>query len=310
MMRVLRAGPRQRTAQHGERRAGMSDTVFISYHPADASRAGIIAGALRAEGLMVTGDLSVPAGTLRREMFGDALADAWVVVSLLSPRAVADAELVEEAAGALARGAYLGATIDGVRPPAALANGETVDLGGWGGGRDRKLAELIEAVKGRLRPAAAAPAGPPPIFESKRGRSGGSRGTITAVMIAVLVAIGVIFVVMTRRTTTDHAAEIRTRLASIPCAWLKVDPVDNGSNGTLALTGVADDPARAGEVIRGLTRDDHEPATVTIDRIARIGSNDCPAIVAAQRSRHVDGGAIVRSDPRDAVDRHRRRLMV
>lgn len=266
--------------------AAVSDSIYVSYEPTDAARVATVTEALRGAGYSVEGaglaaDDAATAAALRR---------AWVVVVIWSPASTdrQGRHVLDEARAAAERGAYLGVSLDGAAPPFGFTGLQLVDMGSWSGGRNARLAALVEAVRRRMErlpvggasaadAAAAAPA--------KRGFLIGA-----AVAIPMVVAAGFFFANRSGDGVPPRAQAIEADLASIPCAWLQVDPVDDGSKGRLALTGVADDPERAGETIRGLGRNDPQPATVTTDRVARIGSAGCPAIDVTRRLRRDDGG--------------------
>ncbi len=265
----------------------MSDYAYIVHEPADGPRAAALLQALRAAKLDARGDAALtgePDAAAAAEIEG-----AWLVIPLWSQHSTDrdGTQAAYRAAEAPAqRGAYLGVLLDGVPPPFGFGGLQAIDLGKWSGGRDPKLQAFVDTVKRRLR---SGPAGdmPDPVAQgARRGRSLWIAGI--AALLIVLLAGGWW---LTRPAPSQRQA-IDRELSAIPCSWLKVDPVDDGSNGTLALTGVADDPARAGEVIRGLVRGAARPTTVTIDRIARIGSNDCPAIDVPRRIRQDEGGRL------------------
>ena len=265
----------------------MSDYAYIVHEPADAPRAAALLQALRAAKLDARGDAPLtgePDAATVAEIEG-----AWVVIPLWSEHSTdrAGPQAAYRAAEPPAqRGAYLGVLLDGVPPPFGFGGLQAIDLGKWSGGRDPKLQALVETVKQRLRSGPAGDMPDPVEVGTQRKRTLVIAGI--AALLAVLAAGGWWLM----RPSPSQRQAIDRELAAIPCSWLKVDPVDDGSNGTLALTGVADDPARAGEVIRGLVRGAAKPATVTIDRIAKIGSNDCPAIDVPRRIRQDEGGRL------------------
>ncbi|MFS0735807.1 toll/interleukin-1 receptor domain-containing protein [Sphingomonas sp. 1P06PA] len=265
----------------------MSDIVFVSYEPEDKPRADAIIAALRDKGVIVVGDQPVPPGASRRETFASALEMAWVVVVLWSTASTARGDgrhVATEAAGPRDRGAYLGVLLDKVAPPFGFTGLQTVDMGGWSGARDRKLDKLVDAVQKRL---AALPAG---AFEDEAPPKQG-KGKLIALLVAAVLIVAAAALFLLKPWESRESAEqmVLARLAAIPCAWLQVDPVDNGSAGKLVLTGVSDDPERAGETIRSLYRGEGMPMTVTTDRIARIGSAGCPAIDVPRRLRKEEG---------------------
>ena len=128
----------------------MSDTVFIAYEPEDAPRAAAIVQALRAAGMEVHGDAR---GAAPPETVAEALRQAWVVLVLwsdASPDRKEGRHVLAEARAAAERGAYMGVTIDKVAPPFGFTGFQLVDLSRWGGGRDHRLAGLVEDVRKRM----------------------------------------------------------------------------------------------------------------------------------------------------------------
>jgi hypothetical protein len=265
----------------------MSDTIFVSHEPEDQARAASIIAALRDAGFVVHGD--EPDDEAGRAASANALRQAWIVLVLWSDASIARGagrRVADQARAAAERGAYLGVTVDGVTPPFGFTGFQVVDLSRWNGGRDARLTTLVDEVRKRMD---RLPSGPAP---AAARAAQGSRTRLYAVLaaVALLVLAGAWYWTARVGPADDRAAQIEAELAAIPCAWLQVDPVDNGSAGRLALTGVADDPERAGETIRGLARNDAKPVEVTIDRVARIGSAGCPAIDVSRRLRQDDGG--------------------
>ena len=269
----------------------MTDIIFVSYEQEDEPRAATIIAALRAAGYEVHGDAPQPAGS--RAGLAEALRRAWVVLVLWSAASTARKDgrhVVEEARSAAERGAYLGVTLDRVDPPFGFTGFQLVDMSRWSGGRDSRLAGLLEGGRRRMErlptgPSAVSAAGP-----ATKPRT--ATYAVAAIVLLAVVAAALYFSGLLGGHVKTRGEEVDSELAAIPCAWLQVDPIDNGSNGTLALTGVADDPERAGETIRGLGRNDVHPVHVTIDRIARIGSAGCPAIDVSRRLRRDDGGRL------------------
>jgi hypothetical protein len=266
----------------------MTDTIFVSFERDDQARAATIIAALRDAGYEVRGDApdSDDAGRAAAEA---ALAQAWIVLVLWSETAIgrgADRRVAMQARLAAERGAYLGVVIDKVAPPFGFTGFQLVDLSKWNGGRDARLAALVEEVRKRME---RLPSGPMRTEDQTARRSRAPLYAIAAAVVAMVLAAA-FYWMSAVKPADDRAARIDAELAAIPCAWLQVDPVDNGSAGRLALTGVADDPERAGETIRGLMRNDSAPTEVTIDRVARIGSAGCPAIDVSRRLRRDDGG--------------------
>jgi hypothetical protein len=266
----------------------MSDIIFVSYEREDEARVATIIRALRDAGYEVYGDSAAAEGG--RAAVADLLQRAWVVLAIWSEASIdrrEDRHVVAEARAAAERGAYLGVTIDKVGPPFGFSGFQLIDMSRWGGTKDARLAELVDDVRKRME---RLPTGPVTQTVDVRGKSRKRTYALAALLLVAIIAAGLYLSGLFGDAGKSRAAQIDAELAAIPCAWLQVDPVDNGTNGKLALTGVADDPERAGETIRGLGRNDPKPALVTIDRVARIGSAGCPAIDMTRRLRRDDGG--------------------
>ena len=267
----------------------MSDFAVVAHEAADGARAAEIIARLREAGVDARGD--APVGDPLDPALGQTIDSAWLLIALWS-RHSTDREgsqaLYRAAEAPAQRGAYLGVLLDGSQVPFGFGGLDTVDMGGWTGGQDKALAALVEKVKRRM---ASGPAGSglPEIETTEAAQERRKRSALLAGGAAAAILLAALAWFFLFRTAPSARAAIDTKLAAIPCAWLKVDPVDDGANGLLALTGVADQPDRAGETIRGLV-----PRTtkVTTDRIARIGSNECPAIDVPRRLRRDEGGRL------------------
>ncbi|MET0268912.1 MAG: toll/interleukin-1 receptor domain-containing protein [Sphingomonas sp.] len=286
----------------------MQQTVFMSFAPADASKAAGIASLLRRHGIAVTGDLTLPAGTVRADVMGPALAEALIVLPLWSAATAAAPFVAEEADAAAARGAYLGVRLDRTAPPPRFAGRPEIDLAAWSGGEDRPMRALIDAIVARLPERPVPPRAADADTREASRTAARRRMIVLAGLAVVLIAAAAILIpILTRKPPTAQDA-LRATIAAIPCSWLQVDPIDDGSRGRLVLTGVADRPEAAGAQVRALLAKDGAPATVTVttDRIARIASADCPAIDVPRALRRDDGGRMrVTSDGvgRDAAMR-------
>jgi len=267
----------------------MTDTIFVSFEREDQARAATIIAALREAGYEVRGDEPTE-DEAGRTASSEALRQAWLVLVLWSEASItrgAGRRVADQARTAAERGAYLGAAVDGVTPPFGFTGFQLVDLSRWSGGRDSRLNGLIGEVRKRMERLPSGPAPSAAAVVAQRSRT--RLYAIIATLAVLLLAAGYYWSSLAG-PRDDRAARIDAELAAIPCAWLQVDPVDNGTTGRLALTGVADDPERAGETIRGLVRGEGKPVEVTIDRVARIGSAGCPAIDVSRRLRQDDGG--------------------
>jgi hypothetical protein len=107
----------------------------------------------------------------------------------------------------------------------------------------------------------------------------GKMGLVIGIAAAVLLAIGIgtfFFMRSGGPTTQDRIA---TQFATLPCAWLGIDPVQNGDSGTLALTGVAGDPAKAGASVQAFANAQKLSIDkVLVDKVAQIDPRECAAI--------------------------------
>ena len=261
--------------------------IFVSHAPADAARATAIADALRG------GGYSVEAG--QAEASGGLAAAAKLSLALWS-RASTEGEgsggVIDQAEAANARGGYLGALIDDVQLPFGFGGSTPVDIAPFREGNDAKLRELVEAVRVFMAtgqaPVAALPPPPPPPVDHSRAKT-------IAALVAVLVAIvgGIAwFVIRSNAPTT--ADLIEAQLGQTPCAWLRVDPVQDGSNGTIGLTGVAGDPAQAGAAVLAIAQAGKMPVTkVSTDKVAMIDSRECSAIDEPRKLRKSAGGRLL-----------------
>lgn len=260
--------------------------IFVSHVPADASRAAAIVEALRG------GGYSVSSGA--REAVDELAAAAKLSLTLWS-RASADPEsggdVLDQGEAAKARGGYLGVLIDEVALPFGFGGSSPVDVAPYREGNDGKTRDIVEAVRVFMAtgqaPVAALPPPPPPVDHSR------------AKMIASLVAVAVIVVGMIAwyliRSNAPTTGElIEAQLGQTPCAWLRVDPVQDGSNGTLGLTGVAGDPAQAGAAVLAIAKAGQMGVRqVSTERVARIDPRECAAIDEPRRLRKSPGGRLL-----------------
>ncbi len=261
--------------------------IFLSYAPADSTRAASIAEALRGGGYTVA--------TGAREA-GDALSTParlslvlWSVTSVDGERG---GDVLDQAEAANARGAYLGVLIDDVGLPFGFGGSTPVDVAPFREGNEAKARTIVEAVRVFMAtgqaPVAALPPPPPPPVDHSRAK------TITALVAAIVAIVGGItwFLIHSAAPTTGELIE--AQLGQTPCAWLRVDPVEDGSNGTLGLTGVAGDPARAGAAVLAIAQAGKMAVTrVSTDRVARIDPRECAAIDEPRRLRKSPGGRLL-----------------
>jgi hypothetical protein len=118
-------------------------------------------------------------------------------------------------------------------------------------------------------------------------------GLVAGVAAAALIAIGIAALFFMRSGGPTTQDRIAAQFTTMPCAWLGIDPVENGKGGTLALTGVAGDPARAGAAIDAFVRAEKLPIEkVTVDKVAEIDPRECAAIDAPIKLRKDLGGRL------------------
>lgn len=261
----------------------MSD-IFLSHSPADAGRAAAIADALRGAGHAVEAGQRASAGAPPRP-----------TVVLWSRASVADDgdhAVLDEAEAAKARGDYLGVLIDDVPLPFGFGGHAPVDIAPFREGGDASRTSLLAAVRtftetGQAPVAALPPPPPPPVDRSRQK----TIALLTAVLIVVAGAVGYF---LYRSAQPTRGEIIEAQLGQTPCAWLRVDPVRDGEDGTLGLTGVAGDPPAAGAaVLRIAQAGDPGVRAVSTTKVARIDPRECAAIDAPRRLRRSPGGRLL-----------------
>ena len=254
--------------------------VRIVHAAADRQRAAAIGEALRGAGLDVAADDDAAA-----------LKEAPLVLLCWSQAAAADPAVIDQADGAKARGAYFGVLLDAVDLPFGFGGLQQADLSRWNGrAGGAEAAELAEAVRTRIESGSSGVMALPTLSERVSERKGLPLALIAAAA-AVLIALAATFFFVRSRAPTlqDRVAE---QFGTIPCAWLGIDPVQNGDDGSLMLTGVAGDPGVAGETIRRFARSQGLPITVAIDKVAQIDPRECAAIEAPIRLRKGPGARL------------------
>ena len=258
--------------------------IFVSHASADAARANAIVTALRG------GGYSVAAGAQEQ---ADALAaPAKLSMSLWSAASVEDGAVLDQAEAAKNRAGYMGVLIDAVDLPFGFGGYTPVDVAPFREGAEGKQRTIVEAARefmatGQAPVAALAPPPPPPVDHSRAK-------TIAALAVMAVLLIGAItwFIIRTNAPTTGDLIE--AQLGKTPCAWLRVDPVQDGSNGALGLTGVAGDPAQAGAAVLAIAKAGKmNITTVSTDKVARIDPRECPAIDEPRRLRNSPGGRLL-----------------
>lgn len=259
--------------------------IFVSHAPADASRAAAIVAALRG------GGYSVVSGEREAE---DALAAPAKLSLALWSRASTDPDtggaVIDQAEAANARGGYLGVMIDEVDLPFGFGGSTPVDIAPMREGGD--LGQLVDGVRTFMAtgqaPVAALPPPPPPPVDNSRAKK---IAALVAVLVLIMGAIGW-FLVRSAAPTTGELIE--AQLGQTPCAWLRVDPVQDGSNGTLGLTGVAGDPVQAGAAVLAIAQAGKMGVTrVSTDKVARIDPRECSAIDEPRKLRKSPGGRLL-----------------
>ncbi len=253
--------------------------VRIVHTAADRQRASAIGEALRAAGIDVADA-------------DDAPADSSLSLVCWSQAAAADPAVIDQADGAKARGAYFGVLLDKTDLPFGFGGLQQADLSAWNGSAGAMAAiDLAEAVRARIESGSSGVMALPTLVErskEKKGRSPLLIGAVAAVLI--LLAAAFFYVRSGAPTLQDRVAG---QFDTIPCAWLGIDPVQNGDDGRLTLTGVAGNPAVAGETIRRFAKRAGLPiATVSIDKVAQIDPRECAAIEAPIRLRKGPGARL------------------
>lgn len=247
--------------------------IFLAHVPEDGARVAPLADALRAAALDVRTD---PAEDARLTA---------VIWSRAAIEGEGHAALLDQADRAKARGTYLGVKLDLVNLPFGFGGLELIDLTG------AAPSALVEAAKARLSGQSTG------YVELERlpEKVGKKRnvGLVAGIAAALLIVAGAVAFFMMGSRGPSAEDQLARQFTTIPCAWLGIDPVENGKSGTLALTGVAGDPAKAGETIRAFTKSAGLGIDkVTTDKIAQIDPRECAAIDAPIRLRKDLGGRL------------------
>ena len=269
----------------------MSDIVIISL-PEDRERAAAIAAALRGAGIDLWWDQETPAEAARRSEQLEAARLALVVWSKAGVDATRNEDLLDQADRAKGRGIYLGVPIDEVEMPFGYGGLQSVDLAKWSGKPgDSRLDALVEAVRSRLSGGSTGfiPLPPPPEASEKPKKT----GLLIGLAAVALVAVGIAIFLFARAGGPSTKEQIEAQFAGIPCAWLGIDPIEDGANGTLGLTGVAGNPEQARATIASfVSAQKLAIQTVSIDKVAQIDARECAAIDAPKRLRKDAGGRL------------------
>lgn len=250
-------------------------SVFIAHADADKARADAIADALREGGI----------GTVKIEA-------AALILVCWSAASVADPAVIEQADNAKARGDYFGVKLDGSDLPFGFGGLQQVDLSGWdGSAKSGELADLASAVRARAESGSSGVMALPSL---PRATTEKSKRPLIAVAAAVALLIAVLAAIYAfPKVVPSTQDKIAGQLAYIPCAWLSIDPIENGDDGRLGLTGVAGDPAGAGRTISDFVNARNMPIrTVSIAKVARIDPRECAAIEAPLKLRRGEGSRL------------------
>lgn len=267
----------------------MSD-IYFAYASEDHERVVPIVEGLRAAGYSLWWDRDMAPGTDRKQAIAeqlDAAALCLVAWSHASADVAVGKDVIDEAEKANGRGAYLGVLLDAVELPFGFGGHETIDVAPFRG----TPAALDTIVAGVARfmaegQAIVAPLPPPPEIKPP---SKAPRYAAYAALALALVGLVTFFVIRAGAPTTRDLVE--AKLSRVPCAWLRVDPVEDGSKGPLALIGVSGDPARAGRITEALIKADKLKAgPVSVGKVARIDPRECAAIDEPMRLRKGIGG--------------------
>lgn len=256
----------------------MSD-IFVIHSEGDRTRASAIVDALTAAGMgaSATGDGS--------EKLCLAL---WSEESVDPARGV-----VDKAEAAKLRQAYIGVLIDKVDLPFGFGGYQLVDIAPYRGAKgDPKLQAVVAAAQAALASGGVGVGALAPEVAKPVGKK--SPALIAGIAVAVIAILSAVAWFVLRGSQPEPGEVIQAKLSAIPCAWLNIDPVDDGSAGTLGLIGVAGDPAQAGAAIEALAREAELPINaVTIDKVAQIDARECAAIEQLRKLRKSPGGRLI-----------------
>jgi len=259
--------------------------IYVTYASEDSERVGAIVGALREAGYDVWWDRDMAPGTDRATAIAGHLDAAKLVLvgwSRASADEVAGKDVIDEAEKANGRGAYLGVMLDQVELPFGFGGHEAIEVAPFRGS-SADLARIVAGVRRFMAEGQAivAPLPPPPEVRPP------GKAPLYAGIAAAVLAVGALAswaVIRARAPGTRDLVE--ARLSAVPCSWLRVDPVDDGSNGPLALIGVSGDPARAGAITGQIVRASKlAVGRITYDKVAQIDPRECAAIDEPMRLR-------------------------
>jgi hypothetical protein len=122
-------------------------SVFLSYDHEDSARAAPLAAALESHGHSVWWDRHIRGGAEYNSAIENAVESADAVVVLWSANSVRSAWVRDEAAEGRDAGKLVPVLIEAVKPPMGFRQYQTIDLGGWNGGkRIARLSEVLDAI--------------------------------------------------------------------------------------------------------------------------------------------------------------------
>lgn len=258
--------------------------IFVSHSPADAARATAIAAVLREAGHVVD--------TGARQAADPPARLSLILWSNASAGGDGDPAVQDEAEAAKARGAYLGVLIDDVPLPFGFGGTSPVDIAPFREGSGGQRATLLAAVRTFMETGQAAvtalPPPPAPPVDRRRQKT-------VALLAAVLLGVaGIVGYFLYHAAQPTQGEVIEAQLGRTLCAWLRIDPVRDGKDGTLGLTGVAGDPAAAGAaVLRIAQAGGLGVRQVSTEKVARIDPRECAAIDEPRRLRRSPGGRLL-----------------
>ncbi|HWW64675.1 MAG TPA: toll/interleukin-1 receptor domain-containing protein [Sphingomonadaceae bacterium] len=260
----------------------MSD-IYLACATGDRTRILPIVEALRAAGYSLWWDGDAPA---RAEQAASARL-CLVCWSEASVDSVTGKTVIDEAEKANARGAYLGVLLDSVEPPFGFGGHEAIDVAPFRGA-PAALSAIIAGVAKFMAEGQAITAPLPPPPEIKPPSKAPRYIALVAILVA-LVGLVAFFVIRANAPTTRDLVE--AKLSRVPCSWLRVDPVEDGSKGPLALIGVSGNPAEAGRITSALIKaEDLKAGPVSVAKVAQIDPRECAAIDEPMRLRKGIGG--------------------
>lgn len=270
--------------------------ITISYAIPDQDRVSTIVEALRREGYAVWWDRDLPSGAERKAAIAEQMAAAKLCLIAWSQESVDAPDVIDEAERAKGRRAYLGVLLDKAELPFGFGGLAPVDVAPFrGSGTD--LAAIVAGVRefmatGQARVEALEALAPPPPPGPNKALIFGIAGG------AALLVAAILFFVM-RGSAPSVGEVVESKLAATPCAWLRIDPVVDGSDGRLGLVGVAGDPAAARQAVLQIIGENGLPISdVLIERVARIDPRECPSIDEPRKLRKSPGGRLmVTGDP-------------